>query len=239
MLIVTSDRGLAGALHARRSSRRASSSPASLREQGVDRRSVPGRAQGVSATTASAAVTVASSWTGFTDQPDYEPRQGDRRRRCSRRSSSPPRRAASTRSTSSTPHFESMVTQTAAGSPGASASRSSSRRPRRLRPQARARSRCTSSSPSAAAVLDSLLPKYVENVVYTALLDRCGLGARRPSPRHEGRDRQRRGAHQDPHPPGEPGPPGRDHPGDQRDRRRRRRAVAHRHRSEDDHDCND
>jgi F-type H+-transporting ATPase subunit gamma len=49
------------------------------------------------------------------------------------------------------------------------------------------------------------------------------LRACRSPARHEVRDRQRRGPHSLPHPTGQRGSPGRDHPGDQRDRRRRRR----------------
>ena len=48
-----------------------------------------------------------------------------------------------------------------------------------------------------------------------------GLGVRVAPPRDEVGLRQRRGAGQEPLPAGQPGPPGRDHPGDQRDRRRR------------------
>ena len=54
----------------------------------------------------------------------------------------------------------------------------------------------------------------------------AGLGVRagRPPEGDEVRDRQRRRAHQEVHPDRQPGPPGRHHPGDQRDRRRRERA---------------
>jgi hypothetical protein len=45
--------------------------------------------------------------------------------------------------------------------------------------------------------------------------------ARRPPAGDEVGDGQRRGAHQEVHPVGQPGPPGRDHPRDQRNRRRR------------------
>ena len=48
-----------------------------------------------------------------------------------------------------------------------------------------------------------------------------GLGVGVAPPGDEVGHGQRRGADQEPHPAGEPGPPGRDHPGDQRDRRRR------------------
>jgi F-type H+-transporting ATPase subunit gamma len=72
--------------------------------------------------------------------------------------------------------------------------------------------------PSAEALLDSMLPRYVETRVYAALLESAA------SERDEGGDRQRRRAHQVAHPSGQLGPPGRDHPGDQRDRGRRYRA---------------
>ena len=53
-----------------------------------------------------------------------------------------------------------------------------------------------------------------------------GLGVRagRPPEGHEVGHRQRRRAHQEVHPDRQPGPPGRHHPGDQRDRRWRERA---------------
>ena len=53
-----------------------------------------------------------------------------------------------------------------------------------------------------------------------------GLGVRagRPPEGHEVGDRQRRRAHQEVHADRQPGPPGRHHPGDQRDRRWRERA---------------
>ncbi len=61
------------------------------------------------------------------------------------------------------------------------------------------------------------------------LLRNVGVGcirARCTSSRHEGRDRQRRRAHQDLDPPGQRRPSGGDHPRDQRNRRWRRRAVV-------------
>ena len=51
-----------------------------------------------------------------------------------------------------------------------------------------------------------------------------GLGARCSPASDEGGDRQRRRAHQEVHPFGQPGPPGRYYPGNQRDRRWRQRA---------------
>ena len=50
------------------------------------------------------------------------------------------------------------------------------------------------------------------------------LRAGRPAEGDEVRDGQRRRAHQEVHPDRQPGPPGRDHPGNQRDRRWRQRA---------------
>ena len=68
-----------------------------------------------------------------------------------------------------------------------------------------------------------------------------GLRARGPPEGDEVGDRQRRRAHQEVHPGRQPGPPGRDHPGDQRDRRWRQRARRRPGRASEgreDHDCN-
>ena len=83
----------------------------------------------------------------------------------------------------------------------------------------------TSSSPSPGEILDALLPRYVEARLYAALLERGGLGARRPPAGHEGGHRQRRGAHHNAHAGDEPGPPGLHHHRDHGDRRRRRGAA--------------
>ena len=53
--------------------------------------------------------------------------------------------------------------------------------------------------PSPDAILDTLLPRYVEARIYAALLNAAGVRAGRPAAGHEGRHRQRRGAHHEPH----------------------------------------
>ena len=77
--------------------------------------------------------------------------------------------------------------------------------------------------PSIEQVLDAVLPKYVTARIWTCLLGAAASQLAAAAAGDEVGDRQRRRPHQDLHPAGEPGPPGRDHPGDQRDRRRRRR----------------
>ena len=79
--------------------------------------------------------------------------------------------------------------------------------------------------PTPDAILDRLLPRYVEARVYAALLERGRVGARRPPAGDEGRDRQRRRPDHQPHPRHEPRPPGLDHHRDHGDRRRRRGAA--------------
>ena len=49
--------------------------------------------------------------------------------------------------------------------------------------------------PSPAAILDALLPRYVEARIYAALLNAAASRARRPPAGHEGGHRQRRRAH--------------------------------------------
>ena len=78
--------------------------------------------------------------------------------------------------------------------------------------------------PSAEQVLDALLPKYVNAPALQLHAPGRRLRARRPPAGDEVGHGQRRGAHQEVHPAGQPGPPGRDHPRDQRNRRRRQRA---------------
>ena len=76
--------------------------------------------------------------------------------------------------------------------------------------------------PSAEALLDALLPKYVNTRIYAALLDAAASesAARRRAMKSatDNADDLIKNAH----PADEPGPAGRDHPGNQRDRRRRR-----------------
>jgi hypothetical protein len=100
--------------------------------------------------------------------------------------------------------------------------------------------------PSAEGVLDALLPRYIESRIYNALLQAAASehAARRRA--MKAATGQRGGAHQVAHPAGERRPPGRDHPGDQRDRRRRgrtrvgqceRRLVGSSSRKEEPDDC--
>ena len=167
VLIVTSDRGLAGA-YSSATIKEGEQLTSLLREQGVT--AVPflvGRkAVGYYRFRGRE---VAASWTGFTDQPDYAHAKEIADGAARGVPDGPPRRAASTRSTSSTRTSRTWSPRTV--------------RVRRVLPlevveqrpaeaaaAGRARSRSTSSSPAAQAVLDSLLPKYIENVVFSALL---------------------------------------------------------------------
>jgi hypothetical protein len=75
--------------------------------------------------------------------------------------------------------------------------------------------------PSADEVLDALLPKYVTHRIYTCLLQSAAseLAARQRAMKSatDNADELIKNLH----PAGQPGPPGRDHPRDQRNRRRR------------------
>ena len=77
--------------------------------------------------------------------------------------------------------------------------------------------------PEPAEILEHLLPQYVVTKVYAVGVGR--LGERFSPSRDEGRDRQRGRSDQDPDAAGEPGASGRDHDGDPGDRRRSRGAV--------------
>ena len=73
--------------------------------------------------------------------------------------------------------------------------------------------------PSPEDVLDALLPRYVESRIYNALLQSAAS-------EHAARRRAMKSATDNAdelikivHPAGQRGPPGRDHPGNQRDRR--------------------
>ena len=80
VLVITSDRGLAGAYSVERAQGgRAARREAARRGQGGRRSTSP--AARASPTTSSAAARSSTSWTGFSDQPTYDVRQGDRRRR--------------------------------------------------------------------------------------------------------------------------------------------------------------
>ena len=85
--------------------------------------------------------------------------------------------------------------------------------------------------PSADIVLDELLPRYVQSRIFFALLQASASELAARQQRDEVRHRQRRRAHQEVHPDRQPGPSGGHHPGNQRDRRRRQR-PGRRQRSE-------
>ena len=82
--------------------------------------------------------------------------------------------------------------------------------------------------PSAEAVLDALLPRYVESRVWNALAAVGGVRVGRASSRDEGGDGQRGRADQDVRPPGQRRPPGRDHAGNHGNRGRGRGPFHHR-----------
>ena len=170
-----------------------------------------------------------ASWTGFSEQPTFadarevgdDADRGVRGRRGRRRRGRAARTAcsASTSCTSSTP----------------SSSRCSPR-PRsakRIAPleveesEEEAAEGCLPAyefEPEPEELLDALLPKYINTRIYAALLESAAResAARRRAMKSATDNAER--ADQDLHPRGQPGPAGRDHPGDQRDRRRRRRA---------------
>ncbi len=77
--------------------------------------------------------------------------------------------------------------------------------------------------PDAEQLFDVLLPKYLRTRDLRRAPGRRGVRVRGAAPGHEGRHRQRQRAHRGPDPRGQPGPPGPDHAGNQRDRRWRRR----------------
>ena len=82
--------------------------------------------------------------------------------------------------------------------------------------------------PSAEAVLDALLPRYVECADLERAAAVGSFGVRGPPPGDEVGDRQRGRADQELRPAGERCPSGRDHAGNHGDRRWRRGAVRHR-----------
>ena len=71
-------------------------------------------------------------------------------------------------------------------------------------------------------VLDALLPQVHRQPDLLLPAAGGGLRAGQPAAGDEVGDRQRAGSDREPDPRGQPGPAGRDHPGNQRDRRRRR-----------------
>ena len=129
-----------------------------------------------------------------------------------------PRRVASTRCTSSSPG-SSRWSPRSPRSSGCCPSRSSRPRP----PHAEDLLPLYSFEPSPSRCSTRLLPKYV-NAGCTTACSRPPRPSCRPPAGDEVGHGQRRRAHQEVHPAGQPGPPGRDHPRDQRNRRRRQRA---------------
>ena len=75
--------------------------------------------------------------------------------------------------------------------------------------------------PDPAAILERLVPDYVEISIFRALLGVHGLRARRPDDRDAQRVGERRRGHRRPDARDEPRPPGGDHAGDHGSRRRR------------------
>ena len=122
-------------------------------------------------------------------------------------------------------HFESMVTQSptaeqvapvkAAGDPAEADDADDSQALYEFEPEAE-------------QFIDSLLPRYISARLFSALLEAGGVGVGCSKAGNEVGQRQRRGADPHLHSAGEPGPSGRDHSGDQRDRRRRRRPRRNR-----------
>ena len=94
-----------------------------------------------------------------------------------------------------------------------------SRRRRASGPAARCRLRVRAATDS---VLDALLPHYIASRIFNAMLESAASELGGPAARDEVRHRQRERAHRPADPGGEQGPAGRDHPGNQRNRRRRR-----------------
>jgi F-type H+-transporting ATPase subunit gamma len=74
--------------------------------------------------------------------------------------------------------------------------------------------------PNPAEVLDALLPRYVQSRIYFALLQ---AAASELAARQRAMKSATDNADQEVHPHRQPGPPGRYHPGNQRDRRWRQR----------------
>ena len=164
-----------------------------------------------------------ATFTGFTEQPTYDGRQGgrgrsDRRLRARRRGSRRRRRGP--------PRLHPFIS--AAGSQRSRSRLGSCRCGRRDDRRADAdgpRRRCTSSSRTAESILDALLPRYVEARIYAALLNAAAS-------EHAARQRAMKAATDNADEliktltRMEPRPPGLDHPRDHGDRRRRRGAAA-------------
>jgi len=165
VLLITADRGLAGA-YSSAAIKEGEQLTSLIHQRGMTwcRSSWP---QGPWRTTGSARREVAEAGTGFTDQPTYAHAK-EIAAALLESFLTPPRTAAPTRSTSSTTQFESMVHAEHDGS--ASAASRSWRPTKEERPPRGRSSRCTSSSPPVPRCSTRLLPKYVENLVFTALL---------------------------------------------------------------------
>ena len=130
----------------------------------------------------SASRSAEQEWTGGTDNPELRHGEGDRRGDSSASSCNRPLRAASTRSTSSTTGSSRMLVQRTADR--ASAPARGRRRRRRSPMPTTHRCRSTSSSRTRTAVLDSLLPVYIES---RHLQRDAAVGRRASTPRRRRR----------------------------------------------------
>ena len=216
ILLMTGDRGLAGAFNSQ-VLRRAFALGRELEGEGQTVRWLVAGKKGRS-TLRFRGYEVASDWTGFSDRPGVHGRAGDRAhahravRRGRVRSRDPglqPLRLAA--------RAEGDRAGGAAD-PGAPARDRRRRAPRRRdarRLHLRARARGDPRAAVARLPRDGALPRAARV---------GGLRAGRPDDRDAERVEERRRADRQPHARDEPRPPGRDHPGDPGSRRRRRRA---------------
>ena len=208
VLVVTSDRGLAGSYNSN-VLKIAEQQSGSIRARGLEPVLYVAGKKGVGYFRFRG-VPIQQDWQGHSEVPGYEMaveigRRADRGLR------------ASARSTSSTACTRTSGRRSRCAPPSNGSCRSRRRRsagdrhgaPRRVPVRARAGG---DPRPPAAAVRHHQGVRRAPGV--------GGIGERRAPSRDEGRDRQRGGAHQGLHQAGQPGPPGRDHHGDQRDRGR-------------------
>ena len=218
VLLITSDRGLAGAYS---SNVLKEGERLAERLRGEGKRGVPyitGR-KGV-AYYRFRRRTVAQSGPASPTQPTYEQRQGDRRR-ADRRLHQGRRRGRRRRDP------RRLHAVPSHGHPGARGHPDAAARGRRGRRAARRRTSCCRST-SSSRTPRTCSTRCCRSTSAPASSTRCC----RPRPRElAARQRAMKSATDNAeeliktlHPDGEPGPPGRDHPGDQRDRRRRQRA---------------
>ena len=178
------------------------------------------RAQGGGATSATATTASTPRSAGSPTSPTYE----DARQVGAAATRGVPRRARPTWSRSSTRASCRRASQVVERQ--TARCRSSARRGRR--PTRRRRPRSPASyefEPSPDAILDLLLPRYVDVARVRRAAQRGGVGARGAPAGDEVRHRQRRRPDHQPHPSDEPRPPGLDHHRDHGDRRRRRGAA--------------